>query len=204
LRHKPVSPNRDCKDDDTRAARAATSARLAGSQTKMQASPAGTADEEATKRLEQREEEPRAPPVMKSFVMKTLGFLTVSDVFVLYVLFATWSLRCSASFSLRGWLFGSLLWGWPLNFVTRHFAQRASFRWAYSLEVLLFFLGFVWLCIGTLWISDAQGDCASHVPGLFWTVFVLTMFVWSVLTTMTSCLIIATVLSILVPKAAPE
>eukprot|EP00933_Yihiella_yeosuensis_P041262 TRINITY_DN35679_c0_g1_i1.p1 TRINITY_DN35679_c0_g1~~TRINITY_DN35679_c0_g1_i1.p1 ORF type:complete len:189 (-),score=20.42 TRINITY_DN35679_c0_g1_i1:797-1363(-) len=122
---------------------------------------------------------------------------TVSDLFVLYVLLSTWPQSCDASSRLKVWLFGSLLLSWPASFVVaRIFHESGSFHQSFAVELLFHMCAFAWLAWGSAvcWLSE---DCMEQAPLLFWSIFTLTLLVWSAIITILCLLLLSTVLTVL-------
>eukprot|EP00928_Gymnodinium_smaydae_P003564 TRINITY_DN1126_c0_g2_i3.p1 TRINITY_DN1126_c0_g2~~TRINITY_DN1126_c0_g2_i3.p1 ORF type:complete len:181 (+),score=44.05 TRINITY_DN1126_c0_g2_i3:140-682(+) len=112
---------------------------------------------------------------------RSFALLCFLDVLLVYVLHTSWDSRCDSSSSLRTWLVGGLLLGWPATLAVHVAAKATSFRAAFVVvEVPLLLLSFAWLCAGSSWCWMSV-DCVLRAPLLFWSVFTMVTFIWSAL-----------------------
>eukprot|EP00929_Paragymnodinium_shiwhaense_P098826 TRINITY_DN60337_c0_g1_i1.p1 TRINITY_DN60337_c0_g1~~TRINITY_DN60337_c0_g1_i1.p1 ORF type:complete len:188 (-),score=49.65 TRINITY_DN60337_c0_g1_i1:107-670(-) len=123
---------------------------------------------------------------------RILEVLMALDVSLLYVLYHEWPAVCDASGALKVWLLVGVIMGLPMSGMVSCCARRSTFRRAVCLELVFLVGAFVWLSAGSLWCWTSF-DCVLEAPLLFWTVFVITVFVWTSLFTVIILLILMTV-----------
>lgn len=130
--------------------------------------------------------------------LRTFVAMVVVDLVVFAALVIGRHEKCEASRRLRIWAIGALLLGAPASLLVGYCAGALGFRATYFVDLLLLYVAFAWLSVGSLWCFNAP-TCQLTAPWTFWPVYSLLVLTWTTITAMILCLVFASLVSLAIP-----
>lgn len=97
---------------------------------------------------------------------------------------------------LKTWVAGGLLLSMPTSALVERVADRMGFRAAFLIETAFTLASFIWLALGTMWVSDSS-LALTNAPLLWWSCYFSCIAAWSAFGTIIFCMIFTTVLSLM-------
>ena len=140
---------------------------------------------------------PKSPNGFHHVIPRCMSLLIVMDILSVILIKQSFGHACASRLGIANWGIVGLVLGFPCTVLVDSVRREYSHRAAFSVEMLLLFASFLWLCYGGSLLFNGASVCIDSIAGLWWLSYSSTILSLSIAGTAIFSIVITTVLSLL-------